>query len=252
MGSAAELDVVRGWIDAAERIVALTGAGISTDSGIPDFRGPRGVWTRDPAAEKQSTLQHYLADPAVRRAAWRSRLDHSAWSAQPNRGHRALVTLERRGKLHALVTQNIDELHQIAGNSAHRVIEVHGTMRRVMCWSCGARGPMSEVLERVRAGESDPTCGTCGGILKSDTISFGQALMPEVIERALRVATEADVMLAIGTTLQVYPAAGMVPVAREAGARIVIINDQPTPMDPLADVVLRGSIGELLPPLCAG
>ena len=252
MGSAAELDIVRGWIDAAERIVALTGAGISTDSGIPDFRGPRGVWTRDPAAEKQSTLQHYLADPAVRRAAWRSRLDHSAWSAQPNRGHLALVTLERRGKLHALVTQNIDELHQIAGNSAHRVIEVHGTMRRVMCWSCGARGPMSEVLERVRAGESDPTCGTCGGILKSDTISFGQALVPEVIERALRVATEADVMLAIGTTLQVYPAAGMVPVAREAGARIVIINDQPTPMDPLADVVLRGSIGELLPPLCAG
>jgi len=252
MGSAAELDIVRGWIDAAERIVALTGAGISTDSGIPDFRGPRGVWTRDPAAEKQSTLQHYLADPAVRRAAWRSRLDHSAWSAQPNRGHRALITLERRGKLHALVTQSIDELHQIAGNSAARVIEVHGTMRRVMCWSCGARGPMSEVLERVRAGESDPTCGTCGGILKSDTISFGQALVPEVIERALRVATEADVMLAIGTTLQVYPAAGMVPVAREAGARIVIINDQPTPMDPLADVVLRGSIGELLPPLCAG
>ena len=252
MDSAAELDTVRGWIDAAARIVALTGAGISTDSGIPDFRGPRGVWTRDPAAEKQSTLQHYLADPAVRRAAWRSRLDHSAWSAQPNRGHLALVTLERRGKLHALVTQNIDELHQIAGNSAHRVIEMHGTMRRVLCWSCGARGPMSEVLERVRAGESDPTCGTCGGILKSDTISFGQALVPEVIERALRVATEADVMLTIGTTLQVYPAAGMVPVAREAGARIVIINDQPTPMDPLADVVLRGSIGELLPPLCAG
>ena len=252
MGSAAELDIVRGWIDAAERIVALTGAGISTDSGIPDFRGPRGVWTRDPAAEKQSTLQHYLADPAVRRAAWRSRLDHSAWSAQPNRGHLALVTLERRGKLHALVTQNIDELHQIAGNSAARVIEMHGTMRRVMCWSCGARGPMSEVLERVRAGESDPTCGTCGGILKSDTISFGQALVPEVIERALRVATEADVMLAIGTTLQVYPAAGMVPVAREAGARIVIINDQPTPMDPRSTTSASGSIGELLPPLCAG
>ena len=252
MDSAAELDTVRGWIDAAARIVALTGAGISTDSGIPDFRGPRGVWTRDPAAEKQSTLQHYLADPAVRRAAWRSRLDHSAWSAQPNRGHLALVTLERRGKLHALVTQNIDELHQIAGNSAHRVIEVHGTMRRVMCWSCGARGPMSEVLERVRAGESDPPCSACGGILKSDTISFGQALVPEVIERALRVATEADLLLAIGSTLQVYPAAGVVPAARDAGARIVIINDQPTPMDPLADVVLRGSIGELLPPLCAG
>ena len=252
MATSDPVDAARRRIDAARRVVVLTGAGISTESGIPDFRGPQGVWTRNPAAEKQSTIQNYLAEPEVRKAAWQSRLDSPAWSAEPNAGHRALVALERRGVLHALVTQNIDELHQIAGNSAHRVIEMYGTMRRVMCWSCGARGPMSEVLERVRAGESDPTCGTCGGILKSDTISFGQALVPEVIERALRVATEADVMLAIGTTLQVYPAAGMVPVAREAGARIVIINDQPTPMDPLADVVLRGSIGELLPPLCAG
>ena len=251
MDSAAHLNTVRSWIDAAERIVALTGAGISTDSGIPDFRGPRGVWTRNPEAEKQSTLQHYLADPAVRRAAWRSRIDHPAWSAQPNRGHRALVALERRGKLHALVTQNIDELHQIAGNSPDRVIEVHGTMRRVMCWSCGTRGPMSEVLERVRAGESDPACRICGGILKSDTISFGQALVPEVIERAMRVATETDLLLAIGSTLQVYPVAGMVPAARDAGARIVILNAEPTPMDPIADMVLRGSIGELLPKLCA-
>jgi len=251
MGSAAELDVVRGWIDAAERIVALTGAGISTDSGIPDFRGPRGVWTRDPAAEKQSTLQHYLADPAVRRAAWRSRLDHSAWSAQPNRGHRALITLERRGKLHALVTQNIDELHQIAGNSAERVIEVHGTARRVVCWQCGQRTPMHDVLQRVRNGEDDPACLSCGGILKSDTISFGQALVPEVIDRAMLAASQAEVLLAIGSTLQVFPAAGVVPVAHEAAARVVIINNQPTPMDPLADVLMREPIGELLPRLCA-
>ena len=252
MDAAALLQTVRGWVDAAERIVVLTGAGISTESGIPDFRGPRGVWTRDPEAEKQSTLQHYLADPAVRRAAWRSRLDHPGWRAQPNRGHRALVALEARGKLHALVTQNIDELHQIAGNASARVIEVHGSMRRVMCWSCGARAPMNEALERVRAGEPDPACRRCGGILKSDTISFGQALVPEVIDRAMRVAAEADLLLAIGSTLQVYPAAGVVPVARDAGARIVILNDQPTPLDPIADAVLRGPIGELLPPLCGG
>jgi NAD-dependent deacetylase len=243
------IGTVRGWVDAAERVVVLTGAGISTDSGIPDFRGPKGVWTRDPAAEKQSTIQHYLAEPEVRKAAWRSRLDNPAWSAQPNRGHRALVALERRGKLHALITQNIDELHQIAGNSGSRTIEVHGSMRRVMCWGCGRRAPMEEALARVRAGEDDPHCLDCGAILKSDTISFGQALVPAVIDRALRVAREADLLLAVGSTLQVYPVAGVVPLAREAGARTVILNDQPTPLDPIADAVLRGSISDVLPAL---
>jgi NAD-dependent deacetylase len=238
---------VREWIDAAPRVVVLTGAGISTDSGIPDFRGPQGVWTKNPAAEKMSTLQHYLADAEVRKAAWRSRLAHPAWDAQPNPGHLALVALERRGKLHALITQNIDELHQIAGNSAERVIEVHGTMRKVQCWSCGWRGSMQEVLERVRAGEDDPACQTCGGILKSATISFGQALVPEVIERAMQVAGEADVFLAIGTSLQVFPIADSVRVARAAGARIVIANAEPTPMDDLADALLSGSISAALP-----
>jgi NAD-dependent deacetylase len=241
---------VRRWIDAAQRVVVLTGAGISTESGIPDFRGPQGVWTRNPAAEKQSTLQHYLADPEVRKAAWRSRLAHPAWTAQPSRGHLALVALERRGKLHALITQNIDELHRIAGNSPQRTIEVHGTMRRVMCWGCGARSPMEEALGRVRAGEDDPACRRCGGILKSDTISFGQALVPEVIDRALAAAGEADLLLAVGTTLQVYPVAGAVPLAAEAGARVVIVNDQPTALDALADAVLRGPIGDLLPAVC--
>jgi len=245
-------ETVRRWIDDAESVVVLTGAGISTDSGIPDFRGPQGVWTRNPAAEKQSTLQDYLADPEVRRAAWRSRLANPAWSAKPNRGHLALVALERRGKLHALITQNIDELHQQAGNSAEKIIEVHGTMRRVMCWRCGRRAPMEEALARVRAGEEDPACRVCGGILKSHTISFGQALVPEVIDRAMEVAGEADLLLAVGTTLQVYPAAGVVPVARDAGARIVIMNDQPTPLDTLAHALLRGPIGELLPALCGG
>jgi NAD-dependent deacetylase len=243
--------LVKDWVSQARRIVALTGAGISTDSGIPDFRGPQGVWTKNPAAEAQSTLQHYLADPAVRRAAWRARLDSPAWSAQPNRGHRALAELERRGTLHALITQNIDELHRIAGNSAQRIIEVHGTMRRAMCWSCGQRTPMQEVLQRVRDGEADPACLGCGGILKSDTISFGQALVPEVIERAMAAAREADLLIAIGSTLQVFPAAGVVPQARDAGARIVIVNDQPTAMDALADAVLHEPIGELLPAICA-
>lgn len=238
---------VRGWIDSAERIVALTGAGISTDSGIPDFRGPQGVWTKNPSAEKLSTLQHYLADPEVRKTSWQMRVASPAWTAQPNAGHHALVGLERRGKLHALVTQNIDGLHLRAGHSSARVIEVHGTLHEVTCWGCGWRGPMQPVLERVRAGEEDPACDTCGGILKSATISFGQALEPEVIERALRVAGEADLLLAIGTSLQVYPVANAVPLAREAGARVVIVNAQPTPYDDIADAVLREPIGRVLP-----
>jgi NAD-dependent deacetylase len=245
------IDTVAGWIARARRIVVLTGAGISTESGIPDFRGPQGVWTRDPKAEAQSTLQHYLADPAVRAAAWQSRLHSPAWNAQPNAGHRALLALEQRGVLHALITQNIDELHQQAGHAPERVIEVHGTMRRAMCWSCGLRQPMQAVLERVRAGEADPHCRECGGILKSDTISFGQALVPEVIERAMKAAAQADLLLAIGSTLQVYPAAGIVPAAYDAGARIVIVNAQPTAMDELADAVIREPIGAVLPRLCS-
>lgn len=245
------IDTVRGWVSRAQRIVVLTGAGISTDSGIPDFRGPQGVWTRNPQAEKQSTLQNYLADEQVRQAAWRGRLNHPAWSAQPNAGHRALVALEKAGRLHALITQNIDELHQIAGNSPDRLIEVHGTIRRVMCWQCQRRLPMSEVLERVRQGEADPHCLACGGILKSDTISFGQALVPEVIDRAFTVAGEADLLLAIGSTLQVQPVAGVVPVASRAGARVVILNAERTACDDIADAVLRGPIGELLPAICS-
>jgi NAD-dependent protein deacetylase/lipoamidase len=237
-------------VDAASRIVVLTGAGISTESGIPDFRGPKGVWTRNPAAEKQSTIQHYLADPEVRKAAWRARLDSPAWAAEPNSGHRALVALERRGALHALVTQNIDELHQRAGSAAEIVIEVHGSMRRVMCWQCGRRAPMEDALARVRAGEADPHCRDCGGILKSDTISFGQALVPEVIERALAAASEADLLIAVGTTLQVQPVASMVPLARRAGASVIIVNDQETAMDALADLVIRAPTGATLTAIC--
>ena len=243
------IDDVRAWVDESSRIVALTGAGISTESGIPDFRGPQGVWTRNPKAEKLSNIHHYMADPEVRRLSWQARLEHPAWQAQPNEGHRSLAALEQRGMLHALVTQNIDGLHQRAGNSPERVIEVHGTVHEVVCMQCGWRGPMRPVLDRVRAGEADPACERCRGILKSATISFGQPLVPEVIARALQAAEAADLLLAVGTSLQVYPVAGLVPAAKAAGARVVIVNGEPTPFDEVADAVLRGAIGRILPAL---
>ena len=231
--------------------MALTGAGISTDSGIPDFRGPQGVWTRNPEAEKQSTLQNYVADPDVRRRAWQSRLTSPAWKAEPNDGHRAFVTLEKRGKLDTLITQNIDGLHVKAGSSPSRVIEIHGTMHEVVCLACGERAPMEKALARVRAGEDDPPCRTCGGILKSATISFGQGLVQDDLYRAQHAAASCDLMLAVGTKLSVYPIAGVVPVAKRAGARVVILNAEPTEMDDLADAVLRGPLGDLLPALVA-
>jgi len=245
----AETGKVKRWVDEAKRVVVLTGAGISTDSGIPDFRGPQGLWTKNPLAEKLSNIHYYMADPEVRKASWKARMDHTAWHAKPNAGHLALAALERRGKLHALITQNIDELHQMAGNSPAKVIEVHGTMRKVVCMSCGMTAPMQKALDRVRAGEQDPPCRDCGGILKSATISFGQALVPEVIESALRVAEEADLFFAIGSSLQVYPIADTVSIARAAGARIVIMNAEPTPFDDIADAVFHESISAILPKL---
>jgi NAD-dependent deacetylase len=245
------IDVVRRWVSASRRIVALTGAGISTESGIPDFRGPQGMWTKNPKAERLSNIHYYMSDPEVRRLAWQQRLVHPAWDATPNAGHRALAELERAGKLHALITQNIDGLHQRAGNSPDKVIEVHGTVHQYMCMSCDCRGPMQAVLDRVRAGEEDPPCLDCGGILKSATISFGQQLVPEVIDRAMQAAGEADLFLAIGSTLQVYPVAGAVPRAKAAGARVVIVNAEPTGFDDLADVVIQQAIGGVLPAFCS-
>lgn len=234
---------------AARRVVVLTGAGISTDSGIPDFRGPKGVWTRNPGAEKAATIQHYLADPDVRRTAWLNRLDAPIWTAEPNVGHDALVRLERSGRLHALVTQNVDGLHQLAGHDPERVIEVHGTARFTRCWDCGDRRTMREALDRVRAGEPDPSCLVCGGIVKSDTISFGQSLVPEVIDRAMQVSGECDVIVAIGSTLSVYPVANCVPIAKRSGAAVIIVNGQPTEMDHHADHLLIGQIADVLPTL---
>lgn len=247
-----EIERVRAWVDASDHVVVLTGAGISTDSGIPDFRGPNGVWTRDPEAEKRATLQYYMADPQIRRRAWRDRLEHPAWEAEPNAGHRAIVALERRGKLDRVITQNVDGLQQAAGTDPARVIEVHGTVHEVMCMSCDERSPMERALDRVREGEVDPHCRSCGGILKSATISFGQNLVPEDIAAATAAARRADLLLAVGSTLAVYPVADVVPVARMSGAPIVIVNGSETAMDHLADVVLRGSIGEILPRLVEG
>jgi NAD-dependent deacetylase len=245
-----EIDRARELLDAADRVVALTGAGISTESGIPDFRGPQGVWTKNPAAEKLATLQHYVADPEVRKLAWQKRLHSEVFHARPNAGHFALAALERRGKLHTLLTQNIDGLHQRAGSSPERVVEIHGTIHEVTCLQCEERAPMERALERVRAGEVDPACRSCGGILKSATISFGQSLVASDLRRAELAARDCDLLLAVGSTLSVYPIAAVVPLAKRCGAQVVIVNGEVTEMDELADVALRGSIGELLPTLC--
>ena len=243
------IETIRAWIRKSEFISALTGAGISTDSGIPDFRGPQGVWTRNPEAEKMATLSVYMSDPEVRKKAWQTRTASSELGAKPNPGHAALFELERQGKLHTLITQNVDGLHLAAGHSPEKVVEIHGTMREVVCMECDERAPMERALARVRQGEADPPCRSCGGILKSATISFGQSLVSSDLMRAQAGAENCDLMLAIGSTLSVYPAASVVPIAKQSGARVVILNAEATEMDDLADAVLRGSISDLLPQL---
>jgi NAD-dependent deacetylase len=235
--------------DHTTRITVLTGAGISTDSGIPDFRGPDGVWTRNPDAEKLFTIQNYLSDPAIRKRSWLARRDNPAWGAEPNAGHRALVELERRGGLRALTTQNIDRLHQKAGSSPDLVLELHGNMVESRCTGCGARGLTAEVLDRLDAGEDDPACLLCGSILKTATVMFGESLDPDVLDAAIVAAAECDVFLAVGTTLTVHPAAGLCDVALQAGAELVVVNGGETAYDDLAHRVVRGSISDTLPPL---
>ncbi len=243
------LSEIARWVADATTVVALTGAGISTESGIPDFRGPDGVWTRDPRAERLSNIGYYVADPRIRREAWQRRADHPAWGARPNAGHRALVDLERAGRLDLLVTQNIDGLHLAAGSSRERLVEIHGTIRETACLTCGDRRPMRETLGRVHDGEPDPDCRACGGILKSATISFGQNLDPELLARAESTAAQADVLLAIGTSLSVYPVARLPELTLAGGGRVVIVNAEATPLDASAHGVLGGRAGELLPAL---
>ena len=245
------LDEVAAWLRESRRTVALTGAGVSTESGIPDFRGPNGIWTRDPASERLSNIGYYIANPEIRRESWRRRLDHPARGANPNAAHRALAALEGAGRLELLVTQNIDGLHLAAGSSAERLVEIHGTIRETACLGCGDRRPMREILARVEAGEPDPACERCGGILKSATVSFGQNLDPDLLARAEEAAATAELFLAVGTSLTVYPVARLPEIALDAGARLVIVNAEPTPLDDLAHAVIRGQAGEVLTALVA-
>jgi NAD-dependent deacetylase len=245
------VEQARQLIDDSEKIVVLTGAGISTDSGIPDFRGPNGIWTKNPGAEKASNINFYVSDPDVRKKNWALRAEGALWAnVEPNIGHHALVALQDRGILHTLITQNVDELHQRAGIDPTAVVEIHGTTRKAACLECEYRDNMEEVLDRVRAGESDPECPRCGGILKSATISFGQDLVFDDLKRSEHAANECDLMLAVGSTLSVYPIANVVPVAAAHGAPVIIVNAEPTQFDPLAEVLLHAGISDVLPVMC--
>ncbi len=249
-GDVSDVDTAREWIEAAQRVTVVTGAGISTDSGIPDFRGPNGLWTKNPAAEKSATLQHYLADPEVRRFAWQNRLALTGVGRSARtRGIERSSNCSAAAPCRPSSPRNVDELHQRAGIEPTKVIEVHGTMWWTRCWGCNDRRPMREALDRVAAGDDDPACLLCSGVLKSDTISFGQSLVPDVIDAAMVAAERCDLLLAAGSTLSVYPAANVVPRAKTAGARVIIVNGDPTNMDRFADAVLIGRLGDLLPQL---
>ncbi|MEU3885689.1 Sir2 family NAD-dependent protein deacetylase [Streptomyces sp. NPDC029041] len=230
-------------------VALLTGAGISTDSGIPDYRGPNGLWRRDPEAEKLVTYEYYMADAEIRRRSWLMRRETGALRAEPNAAHRAVAELERSGAPVRVITQNVDGLHQLAGMPARKVLELHGTARSVVCTGCHARGPMADALARVEAGEDDPPCRQCGGILKPDTVMFGERLDPVVLGEAAAVSKACDVFVAVGSSLQVQPAAGLAGVAADHGARLLIVNAEPTPYDDRADEIVRDPIGTALPRL---
>ncbi|GJF29269.1 NAD-dependent protein deacetylase 2 [Kitasatospora sp. NE20-6] len=230
-------------------VAVLTGAGISTDSGIPDYRGPQGLWQRDPAAQDLVTIGPYLADPDVRRRSWRMRQEVGAVGAEPNAGHLALVELERSGVPMRVLTQNVDGLHRRSGLPERKVLELHGTAQRVQCVRCRVRSDMDEALTRVAAGEDDPACRACGGILRPCTVMFGEALDATVLGTAASVARACEVFVAVGTLLQVHPAAGLAELAVQNGARLIIVNAEPTPYDPLADELIREPISAALPAL---
>ncbi|MFF9909903.1 NAD-dependent deacetylase [Streptomyces sp. NPDC013457] len=234
-------------------VAILTGAGVSTDSGIPDYRGPQGLWRRDPEAEKLVTYDFYMADPEIRRRAWQMRRTSPALKARPNAAHLAVAELEKApGVAVRVLTQNVDGLHQLAGMPDRKVVELHGTARSVVCTACHDRSTMGEALARVEAGEEDPPCRVCGGILKSATVMFGQRLDPRVLGEAMSIAKAAEVFIAAGTSLKVQPAASLAGVAAENGARLIIVNAEPTPYDALADEVVREPIGTSLPALLEG
>lgn len=230
-------------------VAILSGAGISTDSGIPDYRGPNGLWQRDPEAQKLVTYEYYMGDPEIRRRSWQMRRKNRTLLAEPNAAHRAVAELERAGVPVRVITQNVDGLHQLAGMPARKVLELHGTARTVVCTGCQATAPMEDALARVAAGEEDPPCLECGGILKSATVMFGERLDPTVLGEAIAITKACQVFIAVGTSLQVQPAAGLAGLAADHGARLVIVNAEPTPYDDQADEVVREPIGTALPEL---
>ncbi|MGW3129990.1 SIR2 family NAD-dependent protein deacylase [Streptomyces sp. NPDC001123] len=230
-------------------VAILSGAGISTDSGIPDYRGPNGLWRKDPEAEKLVTYEYYMGDPEIRRRSWQMRRQNRTLKAEPNAAHRAVAELERSGVPVRVITQNVDGLHQLAGMPARKVLELHGSARSVVCTKCHARGSMADAIARVEAGEEDPLCLECGGVLKSATVMFGERLDPVVIGEALAISKACTVFIAVGSSLQVQPAAGLAGVAADHGARLVIVNAEPTPYDELAAEVIREPIGTALPKL---
>ena len=231
----------------ASRIVGFTGAGISTESGIPDFRSPGGVW----ANNRMIDYQEFISSRAGRMEAWRQKV--IAWpemrDAQPNAGHLAFVQLEQRGKLLAMITQNIDGMHQRAGQDPKNVIELHGTMLHAVCLSCGAQISMDEAVARVAAGERAPECEKCGGYLKPATVSFGQAMPERKMQRAYEASENCEVFIAVGSSLVVHPAASLPALAKASGAKLIIINRTPTPLDDVADLVVSEEIGKALPKL---
>src|SRR5262249_26108708 len=233
----------------ARQLVVLTGAGVSTESGIPDFRSPNSIWSRRPPTAYHAFMQ----DHAARREYWRTRRELSGVvaHARPNAAHYALAELERRGILAGIVTQNFDGLHQEAGSAPERVVELHGTSREAACQNCGARLPMTEVQARVDAGDDDPRCDDCGGFLKAATILFGQPVPRPALDTALALARTCDLFLVVGSSLRVVPAARLPLLAIERGAPLLILNLEPTPLDDRADVVLCAPAGHALPRLLA-
>ena len=231
-------------IVASRRIVVFTGAGISTESGIPDFRGKDGIWTKlDP---EDFTIQRFVARPEVRKMQWKMLAEGGMIKdVKPNDAHYAVAELEKLGKLDCVVTQNIDNLHQVAGNSPEIVFELHGNMQYVRCLGCHKRFPMAEIIARL-AVEEVPACEQCQGILKPDAVFFGEALPEQVLSEAVKRASQCDLCIVIGSTLVVYPAAYVPLYARDAGAKIVIINLGETPMDAQAAVCVEGKAGDVM------
>ena len=247
------VEELAGLLAASRRVTTFSGAGISTESGIPDFRSAGGVWTRyDP---RDFTFDRYVASAQVRADSWAMRREFFARDVQPNAAHRAVARIEELGRGHGVVTQNIDGLHQAAGSTD--VVEIHGTAREVACIGhhprhgtpegCGFSATYRWAFERIDAGDPDPSCPDCGGLVKSATVSFGQVLPEGAVERATMLATTADLLLTVGSSLQVWPAADLPVWAVRAGVALVIVNDEPTPLDDLATLVVRGRAGEVLP-----